>query len=144
MVRRLGAVAAGVVACQVSMIVSLALALLLLGVLPELPPPALVIIAVLLLLPGLAGGGLAGLLVNQHGTLYGMAAALIFGMSIVLVKAWVAPGLGYGSGPYDLLVYSSLLAGLAVTGAIGGALGMRRRRAGPPVPPRPARQQPVG
>jgi hypothetical protein len=143
MVRRLGAVAAGVIACQVSMIVSLALAMLMVLALPELPPPVLVVIAVLMLLPGVAGGSLTGLLADRHGPLYGMAAALIFGISIVLVKAWVAPGLGYGASPSDLVIYPALLVGLGVAGAAGGALGMRRR-AGPPASPRPARQQPAG
>jgi hypothetical protein len=137
MLRRLGSVVAGMIACQVSMIVSLALGVALMFGLPDQPLLVIAGVGVLLLLPGLAGGGLTGFLSDRHGIAFGATAALLFGLSILLVKLFVAPGLGYPVLQSDLILYPALTAALGVTGALGGALGRRTRRAGPR--PSPAR-----
>lgn len=130
--RRALAVIGGLAVCQISMIVCLALAVGLLAALQAWPIVALAAVGALLLLPGLAGGGLAGFLADHHGGVYGTVTALLFGGSILLVKLVVAPTFGFLLMPYDTILYSALIGALGLSGAIGGILAHRRRRLGPP------------
>lgn len=127
MLRRLGAVAAGLFACQMAMLVCLALAVGLLVVLPDWPLLVIGGAGVLMLAPGLIGGGLAGVVMRRGALLQGALIGLLFGLSVVLVKLFVAPSLGYGPMPYDIAVYPALLIGLIGSGAAGGQLATRWR-----------------
>lgn len=130
MVRRSLAVFAGMAVCQVTMIVSLALGFGLLA-LPAGLEIILAAIFVLLTLPGLAGGVLAGFLTDRFGWFYGLATGLLFAETIVLVRLLVAPQLGLSPQPFDVVIYPSLLLALSLAGLAGGILGHRWRLAGP-------------
>jgi hypothetical protein len=119
------------------MIVCLALGVALIVGLADLPMVVMSGVGLLLLLPGLIGGGLAGLLSGRSGALCGTVAALLFGATILAVKVFLAPRFGYGLASYDVFVYPGLIGGLGLGGALGGLLGSRRNRSGPrsTVPP---------
>jgi hypothetical protein len=119
------------IACQVSMIGSLALGVALIVGLADLPMVVMSGVGLLLLLPGLIGGGLAGLMAGRNGALCGTIAALLFGASILAVKILIAPRFGYALASYDLFVYPVLIGGLGLGGALGGRLGARRHRSSP-------------
>lgn len=144
MLRRLGAVLAGMIACQVSMLVCLAAGVGLLMVAPAASLALLAGVGLLLALPGLAGGALTGLLADRRGALLGTLASLLFGLTIVAVKVLVAPGFGYAAATSDMLIYPALTGALGVTGALGGLLGQRIRRAGPPASTRAVVRQSAG
>jgi hypothetical protein len=141
MVRRLIAVVAGSFACQVSMIVCLTLALGLI-MLPATPPLLLLGVAGLLLpLPGLVGGALAGFLTDRFGWYYGGAAAALVGEALLMAHLYVVPTLDLPAGSDELpgWLYLALVALLGLSGIVGGRLGHRHRLAG-----RPASGRPVG
>jgi hypothetical protein len=129
--RRVVAIVAGLTVCQVTMLVSLAVAFGLLMALASQPLLGVVAAGLVLAVPGLTGGAMAGFLADRHGGFYGAATALLFGEIIVLVKVLVAPLVNIPPTPFDLPIYLTLIALLGLGGAVGGLWGHRRRRLRP-------------
>ena len=88
-------------------------------------------VGLLLLLPGLIGGGLAGLLAGRRGALCGTVAALLFGATISRSRCSSRRASATSWPPYDVFVYPGLVGGLGLGGALGGLLGSRRRCSAP-------------
>lgn len=123
--RRVAAVVVGLVVCQLSMLVCLALALLAVVQLGHQPVLALTIVALLLFVPGLAGGAFAGGLTDRAGAIYGVLTTLGFGVILLLVRLFVAPRYGYfdDTDGWSNLLFVILVGQLGLCGHVGGSLG---------------------
>jgi peptidoglycan/LPS O-acetylase OafA/YrhL len=83
----------------------------------------------LLLVPGMVGGGLAGVVSPVGARWQGAAVGGLFGLSVALVKVFVAPSFGYQPTSVDLAIYPALIVGLVLAGAGGGLIAQRWRPA---------------